>query len=438
MVFAIVGIAMVIGDFGLSMAAIQSQTITQAQRSNLFWTNALVGIVLAGAIMLAAPLIANFYGQPELVAIAQVMSITFVLNALTAQFRAEVSVKLRFKWLALTDVIAAAIALVLAVGLAWAGYGYWALVSQQVALAAVSLGGMIAGARWVPGLPRRVEGMGALYRYGANTLGVQVFTYVTSNVDSVLIGRVWGAAPLGLYDRAYQLFRLPMLQIAAPMTKVAMPILSKIQDDDSRYEAYVRRAQVILGYVFGGTFLMLAALSDPVIDIALGPNWDTAKPLFAILAIGGVFQGIGFVYYWVFLSRALTGLQLRWTIIGRSAMVGMMAVGVIWGPLGVAIGSTLGQITMWALTTAFPMRKTGVAVRPLVRIAIRPILLLTPIAGVCIALSYTMMSSWNVWAELSALLALITLYVAACIVTIRPIRTDVDLLVDTARRLRRQ
>lgn len=436
MVFAIVGVAAVVGDFGLSLAAIQSQTITPQQRTNLFWTNTAIGAALGLIVLLGAPALAAFYSEPAVLAITQVMAITFVLNALTAQFRAEVSVKLRFTWLASIDVAAVTVALVAAIWLALLGFGYWALVAQQLAIAAVTLVGLIAAARWLPGLPRRGARMRSLYVYGANTLGVQLFSYLTSNVDSVLIGRAWGAASLGVYDRAYQLFRLPLQQIAAPMTKVAMPILSKLQADE-RYEAYVQRAQLFLGYTFGGTFWVLAALSDPTIDILLGQGWDQAKPIFTVLALGGVFQGIGFVYYWVFLSRALTGLQLRWTLVGRSAMVACMAVGVIWGPLGVAIGSTIGQIINWALQTIFPMGKTGLRRGPLIAIALRPIALFAPVCVACVVLSYVVMTTWNPWVELAVLLPLLGAYFAVAAL-VPSVRADYSRLFDVASRLRRR
>ncbi len=435
MVFAVLGIATVLGDFGLSMAAIQSQTITQDQRSNLFWTNAALGVVLSITIVLVAPLIAAFYSEPALTAIAQVMAVMFLLNALSAQFRAEASVKLRFTYMATTDVVAALVALAAAVVLAGMGFGYWALVGQQIALTAVTLVGLVLSASWMPGLPKRGANMRALYTFGANTLGVQLFVYLTSNVDSILIGRVWGATSLGLYDRAFRIFRMPLQQIAAPMTKVGVPILSKLQSDD-RYEAYVQRAQLVLGYAFGGMFFLLAAVSDPLVDVILGAGWEPAKPIFAVLAIGGVFQGMGFVYAWIFLSRALTGLQLRWTIIGRSAMVAAICVGVVFGPLGVAVGATVGQAINWALLTIFPIAKVGVKRGPLLRIALRPILFFAPMTAISLVLSYVVMIDWNVWLEAAVLFAFILAYLSLGFL-IRPIRRDYVQMLDVARRLRR-
>ncbi|MEV4687287.1 lipopolysaccharide biosynthesis protein [Microbacterium sp. LWH3-1.2] len=435
MSLAIIGIAAVVSDFGLSMAAIQSQTITQQQRSNLFWTNTAIGVALFLIALIAAPWIAAFYGEPAVTPITQVLAVTFLLGAVSAQFRAEVSIRLRFKWLAAADVAPAALALIVAILLALGGAGYWALVAQQVVVAALTLLVLVIAAAWFPSLPRRGHQMRSLYNFGANSFGVQVLTYVTGNIDSVLIGRVSGPEQLGVYDRAYRLFSLPLQQIAAPMTRVAMPILSKLQAD-ARYEPYLHRAQTILGYAFAGSLLVLAGCSNPLIEVLLGPGWGLAKPIFAVLAIGGVFQGIGYVYYWIFLSRALTGVQLRWSVISRSLTVALMILGVAWGPVGVAVASTVGQALNWSLLTLFPMRRAGIQRRPLVVAALRPVLFFAPAAVGAWVLSWTLLSTIPALVMLAILLVANLAY-AAVGALIPQIRSDYASILDTVKRLRR-
>lgn len=436
MATALIGVAVVLGDFGLSMAAIQSQTITHAQRSNLFWSNAAIGLILFACVFFAAPLVAAFYGEPDLVDVTRALSVTFLLNSLSAQFRAEVSSKLRFRWLAAADLGGAAGGLIVAIVLAMLGAGLWAIVAQQVAVGAVTLATLVLGARWMPSLPTRHASMGSLYKFGANTLGVQLLNYATSNADSILIGRVWGAGPLGVYDRAFRLFRLPLQQIAAPMTKVALPVLSKLQDDRARYDAYLQRAQLVLAYGFGGSFMILAGVSGPLIEVLLGPGWDEAKPIFAALAVGGVFQGIGYVYYWVFLSRALTALQLRWAIVTKSLSVILMGFGVVVGPLGVAVAVSVGQAMNWLLLTIFPMRHAQVNRKALIAAAIRPIVFLTPFTIVSAVTHHVWLHALNPLIALAVYLSAALLYIAAG--TVLPgIRRDYRDLVQIAKHLRR-
>ncbi|WKK71700.1 oligosaccharide flippase family protein [Rathayibacter oskolensis] len=229
---------------------------------------------------------------------------------------------------------------------------------------------------------------------------------------------------------------MPLQQIAAPMTRVAFPVLSKMKDDPG-FERYVQRAQLVLAYVMGGVFFAAAALADPLIELALGDGWDQSKVIFRILAVGGVFQALGFVYYWVFLAKALTGLQLRYSVLSRSLMVAFMAVGVVWGPVGVAIGSTAGLILNWVVLTLFAVPKADIDVRPLAVQAIRPLALGTVVVVVSIP-ALALVSEWNAIAQLAVVGGFDLLVVLAIVALIRPYRADVLLLWSTVARMRRR
>ena len=75
-------------------------------------------------------------------------------------------------------------------------------------------------------------------RFGG-LFATQLISYGTKNVDNIAIGVVWGAGPLGYYDRAYQLLMAPLNQINAPMTRVALPVLSRIHDEKERFAGYL-------------------------------------------------------------------------------------------------------------------------------------------------------------------------------------------------------
>lgn len=375
MVLAVVGVATVFGDMGLSMAAMQSQTLTQQQRSNLLWINTALGCVLGGLILLASPLIAAFYGRPELRVVAESLAGVFVLYALVPQFRAEMASRFSFRWLAVSDASAQAVAFLVAVALAGTGFGYWALVWNQLVAALLTLILILIGARWRPNLPRKAPGMKPLLRYGVDTLGVQLLTYVSSNLDNVLIGKFFGSGTLGLYSRASQLFRLPLQQVATPLTPVALPVLSRLQTEPERFQEYARRAQLILAYGLGGVLFVLVAAAHPFVAVVLGKQWVGAVPILQILALGGVFQVFGYVYYWVFLALGETRLQLRWSVLGRVLMVLMMLGGLPFGVIGVAVAAALGQVVLWMLNTIWALPRTIVRPMPLVFAALRPALI---------------------------------------------------------------
>ncbi len=422
LVTAITGLAILLADFGLSSAAIQSQTITHGQKSNLFWLNSAVGAAVAVVVFVAAHPISWLYQRPELVSIAQALSLTFFLYAVTAQFRAEATKSLRFRAMAIADVAAQAISFVVAIGAAWLGASYWALVLQQLVSALLLLIMLWIASAWVPSRPSRQHDIRDLISFGMNNLGTQVVSYVSNNVDSVLIGRFWGVEQLGLYNRAYQLYRMPLQQLAAPMTRVAFPILSKLQDD-SLFQRYVQQAQLLQTYLIGGAFFGSLALCSPLIDIVLGPQWAETKPLFAILAVGGILQTLGYVYYWVFLAKALTGMQLRYTIVSRSLMVVFMIIGVQWGAHGVALGMTFGLLVNWIILTFSAVPKTGLSTRPLVVAAARPVALYSTMLLVVSPVIW-LTWEWQAWLQIVTIGPAMGIFLALAWVLVPQIRRD--------------
>lgn len=435
MIMAIVGVATLLGDFGLSAASIQVQESTDQQRSNLFWINCAAGVVLSiGVFLLSAP-IASFYGQPALADMTKVIALVFLVNAVAAQFRAEISRNFQFTRLAGADVSAQVAGAAVGITMAILDWGYWALVYQQVTVAVVTAAVTILSARWWPRLPRRGASIRPFLSFGLNTTGVQLINYASSNVDSVLIGRFWGSVALGYYDRAYQIFRLPMQQIAAPMTRVALPVLSKIQTHDS-FEPYVARAQIVLAYGMGGAFFFAAGVADPLIRLVLGDQWAASTVIFQILAIGGVFQSLAFTYHWIFLAKGMTGVQLRYTIVTRTLMVGLMAVGVVWGPIGVALGSSIGLALNWSVLTWLAIPRTGVRAATLATASIRPVLVMGGIGATLLAANALLPVAIPL-VRLAILGAIGVVLLGGCALLIRPVRRDLLAVWDTAKRMKK-
>ena len=380
MVTAVIGIADIFRDLGLSTAAIQARVLTDRQRANLFWINTGLGATLTVAAFCLSPTLAAFYDQPELVEIGRVLAFTFLLNGLATQYRADLNRRLRFGWLSLADVVAALAGFGVAVVMALGGAGYWSLVGQQLTQYGLMLALVVAGARWWPRPPSRGADMGGLLRFGWHMVGTQVIGYVANNADSVVVGARFGAGPLGLYNRAFQLLMTPLGQVRGPTTQVALPVLSAIQDDDERFAGYVRTGQLALGYTLvAGLGLALGAAPE-LVAVLLGAEWQAAAPFLGFFALAGALQTLGLVNYWVYLSRGLTRELFRYSLIQAAVKIACILVGSQWGVLGVAAGYALAPALTWPLSFWWVARSTSLAVRPLVAGAVRVLLLFVGVA----------------------------------------------------------
>ena len=117
--------------------------------------------------------------------------------------------------------------------------------------------------------------------FGGNLTGFGLVNYFARNLDNLLIGRFWGAEQLGLYARAYQLLLLPIEQINAPITAVAVPVLSRLKDNPERYRsAYLRLLEKVALLTMPGMAFMIAS-SDLLVLIVLGPKWIQVSRIFS-------------------------------------------------------------------------------------------------------------------------------------------------------------
>jgi PST family polysaccharide transporter len=371
MVVAIVGVGEVLRDFGLSSAAIQAKSLSKAQRDNLFWINSGIGLALAAIVFLCADAIADFYREPLLRQVAQAIAATLLLNGLTTQFRAHLSRHLRFGPLALADVGGQLLGLAAAVAAALSGWGYWALVVQALVQTSSVLLLMVLAARWLPGLPHRDAEMRGLLRFGGNLMASQLLAYLSTNIGQILIGSRLGPTPLGHYNRAFALLTMPLNQLNAPATTVALPVLSRLQGDPVRYAAFLLRGQSMLMHFIIAIFAIACAQAEPLILLVLGERWALTVPIFRILVIGGVFQAAGYAAYWVFLSKGMTGAQLRYSIISRTLIIACIVAGAQWGVLGVAGGYALGLAMSWPLVLWWLGRNCDAPVASMLRNGLR-------------------------------------------------------------------
>ena len=224
MVAAIGAVLDLVKEFGLSAATIQKRDISHAQVSALFWINAGVGAALGFGLFLAAPLLAQFYGQPELEAVARWLALAFVASGLTVQHWALLRRQMRFGAIAGMETLADLLSFGTAIGLAASGAGYWALVAQRLVSPVLLMLGSWALCRWRPARPARTAGVRGLLEFGASVTGSGLAVAFSRSLDQILIGWLWGPALLGLYERTTRLFMISCAdRVKIPFTPFRAP-----------------------------------------------------------------------------------------------------------------------------------------------------------------------------------------------------------------------
>ena len=373
-VAAIIGVGEVLRNFGLSSAAIQVRDLSRHQKDNLFWINSLIGLALMLLAVLCSPLIATLYGDDRLVLLTQVLAGSFLLNGLATQFRAHLNRNFHFVALAGSEIGAQVGSLVIGIAMALNGFGYWALAGQQISQGLLTIIILIPVTHWFPGWYHRKAPMRHLIMFGSNLAGTQLLGYASRNTDTIVIGATLGAGPLGLYNRAFQLLLLPLNQINGPSTRVALPVLARLQDDPPRYDRFILLGQTIMLHAVTIVLAFSCAQALPIISIALGNTWLGSAPIFQILAIAGFFEAAAYATYWVFLSKGATKQNLYFALTTRPLLVAFVLLGSLWGVYGVAAGYSLGVALIWPMGLWWISRVTNAPARAMFLAGVRAIL----------------------------------------------------------------
>ncbi|TRO83355.1 lipopolysaccharide biosynthesis protein [Trichloromonas acetexigens] len=360
MVVSITGLASILSNLGLSTATIQRAEITHEQVSTLFWINTAIGALVTVVIASLSPVVAWFYQTPELVWMMLALSSNFFINGMTVQHSALLNRQMKFYALAKIQVLSTLIGIASAIVAAKYGLGYWALVINSVVTSVASAIGAWLSSGWMPGIPRKSAEVKAMVKFGSDLVGFNVVNYFSRNLDNILIGRYHGSAELGFYSKAYQLLMMPITNLRDPMNKVAMPALSRLQDDPEEYRDYYKKYVSILSFVTMPLVVFLFIFSSTIIKIFLGDKWLLASDLFRILAIVSFMQPATSTRGLVLLTTSQSRKYLFVGFVSSIIVCASFVIGVNWGARGVAIAYAVETYIFMVPLLMYSFHKTPV------------------------------------------------------------------------------
>ncbi len=339
-VLALIGM---LQDFGLVQATVQKPGLRHEEVNFLFWINVALSVTLGVLLFLISPLVAAFYHEPRIGPLIAAMALIVAMNGFGAQHAALLNRKMEYGRIALINVAGAGTSLAVAIVWALVQPSYWALFGGQLAGTLLPTGLMWVASRWRPGLPRGAEGGRALIGFGAGITGFNFANFFARNLDNVLIGRVWGGAQLGLYDRAYKLLLMPLNQVANPLSRVMIPALSRMLDEPGRYRsAYLRVLALSLLLVLPGV-ATATALAQTLIPLALGEQWAGSAPIFMALGFAGLLQPLNNPAGWLFISQGRSTEFMVWGFATAGFAVAAFVLGLPYGALGVAVAYSVSE-----------------------------------------------------------------------------------------------
>ena len=332
-------------DIGLQQAVIQRKEMSEEQFNQVFWFTVAIGSTCMVIVMVLSPGIAAFYGDVRLTEITFITSFTLLFNSIGALPLGLLSRNLKFSSVALVNIIGAVIGFIAAMIAVSVGLGYWALVFSPLFMALASTISAFVFSKWKPSKPDfKIDR--EMFSFGANLTGFNILNFFSRNLDNILIGRYLGTSALGFYDLAYKLLLFPIRSINDPLSKVIVPILSKMQDDKERLRrVYLRTLGLMLLLTVPGIAAVTIAAED-IILILLGEKWLGIVPVFSWLGIASLIQVMNNSTGWIFISQGYTSTMFKWGIYSSITIISSFIIGIQFGLVGVAMAYTIVSYTL--------------------------------------------------------------------------------------------
>jgi PST family polysaccharide transporter len=384
MVTAITAIIERFKDLGLSVATVQRATVTHEQVSNLFWLNVAIGVLLMLMVGGMAPTLAAFYDEPRLLPITLAIATGFFWGGLVVQHQALLRRQMRFGTLAVVQIGATTLSVALAVVLALLDFGYWALVAREVSRSVIIAAASWIALRWVPSLPSRRSGVRSFVAFGSHVSAFNLVWFLSTSIDQILVGRLFGAVPLGLYRQGVNLVLQPIAQLSYPVNSVAESTLSRLQDQPEEYRRYYVRIVGALSALTMPLCAFLAVFADPIVSLVLGNQWHDAAPYFQLFAIAVMLRPATSTAGFVQVTCGKSKRYLAWGLLSAAALITCVAAGTLWGPTGVAVGHIVYTYVFLIPLLAWGLRGTPVSFRDVAGASARPLTASVAMAGLMI------------------------------------------------------
>ncbi len=350
----IIAFSNILADSGFGAALIQKKNAGQVDYSSVFWLNVAISVVVSILLVLFSRKIAVYYETPVLEYVLYAQIPIYILNACTIVQKVLLQKALKFKILAVSNIVATFSASIIAIFFGWKEWGLWALVIYQLLIALVSnLWLWLAVKNWKPQIIFSWNSIKEIGVFSLNLLGNSSLNYWSKNVDKLIVGKVIGQHALGLYSQAFALVLIPVSNISNVFVSVLFPSFSLIQKQKEKISRIFTKTSKAILLVNGAIFFALFGIADLFVILVLGPKWLGMEKLLRVFCIVGLVISLRTIQSGVFMSQNKNGLLFRLNIVSRVITITSLLLIAPYGMMSIAYCVLVTFFLSWVLNTWF-------------------------------------------------------------------------------------
>ena len=343
-------------DSGLGSALIQKKDADDVDFSSVFFFNIGMCTALYVVMYFAAPAIASFYDNTELVPVIRVASLTLIISGVKNVQQAYVSRHMLFKRFFYSTLIGTVFAAVVGIAMAYMGYGIWALIAQNLLNTAVDTLVLWITVKWRPKRFFSFERLKSLWSFGWRILASSLFGTGYRQVWQLVIGKVFSPSDLAYYNRGESLPNVITGNVDSTINSVLFPAMSKKQDSVEELKAMTRRSMTVSVYIMAPLMMGLAATAPVTVRLLLTDKWAGCVPYLRVFCVVHMFLPIQSANLSAIKALGRSDLFFRLEVIKITIRTVFLLVCIRYGTLAMAVGLLIGEIFV-QFANAWPNRR---------------------------------------------------------------------------------
>ena len=334
----------VLVNAGFTQALIRSKELTDGELSTAFWGNLGIAAGVYLVVFLLAGQIATFFDEPVLELMVQILGIGILVNAFRIVQTAILSRRMDFRSQMLATTTGTVVSGLVAIVLAYRGFGVWSLVAQMLTSQIVATGILWFSTGWLPDVSFNGSAFKRLFDFGKYLVIANVLNVAVKNSYALVIAKLFSPEIAGLYYFATKLTNLASQQLTQALQKSSFPALATLQDDNEQLRHKYRQIIQLSMFVMAPIMLMLMALADPVFDLLFDERWEGAVIYTQLLCVVGLLFPVHSLNINVLMVKGRSDLNLKLNLIKKGIQITLLVTSIPFGVLGIVIGQVIGSI----------------------------------------------------------------------------------------------
>jgi lipopolysaccharide exporter len=361
-----------IGDLGSGVALVYWPDRREDAAQVTFLINAIGGLFWCAVTLILAPYVANFFQSPAGTPIVRLLAVSFILKFLGNTHDALAQKDLAFRARLIPDLGLAGFKAVVALVLAYQGFGAYSLAWGHIAGTGARTLLLWIAIPWRPTLRVPWDLIKPMLRYGRGIISVNALSVIGHHADLAIVGRALGVTVLGLYQMATKIPEATIIVVLWVTSRILFPAFAKLHASGAALRGPYILATKYVAAVTVPSAVGLALLAKPAILVAFGPKWTPAAPILSALAVSAALRGLGTQAGDLLKAAGHATLHARIALIKMIPGVPMMLIGASTGSavavaIALAISSAFNStidLTVTSRVMKIPLRETAAACVP--------------------------------------------------------------------------